>query len=133
MRTILFIALLLFPIHNGFSRASKAQVYNYALRIGIKYPIICASQAIYESANFSSRVYLNKNNCLGFKGNNGRYKQFKSWKDCIAFYKVYQHRSGHSSSYGNWLVYVGRNYSNNKAYYVTLKAIIRDNKNRINN
>lgn len=129
---ILLAIIFLFFAYSLSAHPTRQQVYNYAKQVGIKFPIICISQAIYESGNFSSYTYIHKNNCLGFKLNSGRYRTFKSWKDCIVYYRVYQARSGHYSSYNRWLVYVGRNYSNNRMYYITLRSIISDNKHRLN-
>lgn len=135
MRIISYILLAAIVLLFGLSLSAhptKQQVYNYAKGVGIKFPIICTSQAVYESGNFSSSVYIRKNNCLGFKLVSGRYRSFKSWKDCVVYYKVYQLRSGHYSSYNKWLIYVGSNYSTNRKYYVTLRKIINYNKHKLN-
>ena len=99
-------------------------VYNYAKSIGIHYPEICASQAVHESANFTSYCYRTRKNCLGMKGRNGKYKIFCSWKECIDFYKTWQIRIGHCNSYRCYLKYVSHKYASDRNYGRKLRGII---------
>lgn len=103
-------------------------VYRYAKKIGIKYPAICTGQAIQESGHFKSRVFRIKNNCLGFKGSNGRYKRFKSWKGCLDYYKRWQSKNGHTRSYKQYFNFISRGYAEDKGYGRKVSRIIRQNR-----
>lgn len=100
-------------------------VYNYAKSIGIQYPEICTSQAVHESANFTSYCFRARNNCLGMKGRDGKYKVFLSWKNCIDFYKIWQVRTRHLSSYKCCLNYVSHRYAADRSYGKKLRAVIK--------
>jgi len=116
MKSLLLLSIALHPLSDS--------VYNYAKSIGICYPKICTSQAVHESANFTSYCYRTRNNCLGMKGKDGKYKVFASWKECIDFYKDWQLRKGHCSSYNCYLKYVSHNYASDRKYGRKLRGII---------
>lgn len=116
MKNLILLSIVLHPLCDS--------VYNYAKSIGIKYPEICTSQAVHESANFTSHCYKVRNNCLGMKGSDGKYKVFKSWQECIDFYKAWQVRKGHCSSYACYMHYVSHKYASDKNYGRKIRNII---------
>lgn len=57
----------------------------------IIFPEIVLKQAIIETGWFTSNICKNNNNLFGFYYNK-QYLSFKSWKDCVTYYKKWQAR-----------------------------------------
>lgn len=57
---------------------------------GVKEPNIVTAQAILESGNFKSDVFLRTNNPLGlYDSKNKEYFKFKHWTEAIIAYRIY--------------------------------------------
>lgn len=85
------------------SRNMTTEVYNYAKKIGIKYPKVVCAQAIHETAYFTSDVYKINNNLFGMHVNgrgfcepsnlkeaDGSFCKYSDWKKSVEDYKVWQ-------------------------------------------
>jgi len=88
-----FIAVILLACIsiNAFGGINENDVYCYMKSVGIKNPEIVLRQAIYESGHFKSAVCLKKNNIFGFRSM-VIYKSFKTWQECVDYYKRWQDR-----------------------------------------
>lgn len=104
----LFLALFIWQLRTKKRQAAMniinndgLKVYDILLAIGFN-PMIAkyiTAQAAHESANFTSFIYKNNNNCFGMKyvgqklatEKNG-YANYKTIEDCIADYKGYFQR-----------------------------------------
>ena len=83
------------------SELTKCNVYNYAKKIGVKFPNVYIRQCIMESGHFTSRVCIQLNNIHGMHNPTVRkstsiapkgqkYAQYRSWKECVQDYKLWQ-------------------------------------------
>lgn len=74
------------------------------LEADIKFPLIVLKQAIHESGNFNSPAAKHRNNIFGWR--NGRMR-FRSFSDCIIFYKTWQDKYYKGGDYYKFLKKVG--------------------------
>lgn len=72
----------------------------------ILFPEIVLKQAVIETGWFTSNICKNNNNLFGFYYNK-QYLSFKSWQECIMYYKKWQ----------------SRKYCGERNYYTFLKKI----------
>ena len=66
---------------------TQKQAYNKIVKAGIKHPKIVLKQAIIESNHFRHGRAKEQNNYLGLMNNKGRLRYFKSFEECLVFYK----------------------------------------------
>ncbi len=90
-------------------------------KLGIKHSSIVYAQARLETGNFKSKYFINKNNLFGFRGNNG-YMTFKSWQDCVDYYKRWQNKRYKGGDYYNFLINI--RYAEDSLYISKLKSCI---------
>ena len=75
---------------------------------GIKHPTIVKAQAILETGNFTSDLYIKNNNLFGlYDSKNKRYYSYNHWWESIEAYKKL----------------IQRKYDNSKYYYMFLEDI----------
>ncbi len=111
----LAVTLLLFISAKGICGIDENEVYCYIKSVGIKNPEIVLKQAIYESGHFKSVNCKKKNNLFGFRSVI-IYKSFKTWQDCVDYYKKWQdkHYKDCSEDYYRFLERI--NYSGYKNF-----------------
>lgn len=89
----------------------------------IKYPKIVYAQAILETGNFTSKVYLKNNNLFGLCNNQGYYK-FENYEESILKYIQYiQYRYKDNEDYYSFLKRI--KYASDKNYIKKLKQIVQ--------
>jgi uncharacterized FlgJ-related protein len=81
---------------------SEKAFMQYMKSINIKFPEVVFQQAKLESGGFKSHLFKTKHNLFGMKkamqratlsiGKPGEYAYFKSWKECVIDYALYQTR-----------------------------------------
>ena len=79
---------------------SEEKLKQFILELNVKFPHIVLAQAILESGNFKSKMFLENNNIFGMKvakrrpttskGEQSGYAYFDNWKDCVVDYAFYQ-------------------------------------------
>lgn len=69
-------------------RPTADEVFQYICEKGIAHPEIVIRQAILESGWFKAPFLMSRNNIFGFRSKN--YLSFKSWRDCVDYYKQWQ-------------------------------------------
>jgi hypothetical protein len=79
---------------------TPARLKAYLKEINIKFPEVVYNQARLESGNFKSNLFRKKHNMFGMKkamsratlsvGKPNEYAYFKSWKECVIDYALYQ-------------------------------------------
>lgn len=88
----------------------------------IKYPRIVTAQAILESGNFKSKVFMKYNNPLGlYNSKEKTYFKFNHWTDAIVAYKnmvEYRYKEG---DYYEFLEYIG--YAEDKHYIKKIQLV----------
>ena len=63
-------------------------VFNYICESKILHAEIVIKQAVLETGWFKSKFLMKKNNIFAFRKK--EYLTFKSWKDCVDYYKTWQ-------------------------------------------
>ncbi len=84
------------------NKFSEKALMQYMKAINIKFPEVVFQQAKLESGNFNSHLFKTKHNLFGMKkamqratlsiGKPNQYAYFKSWKECVIDYALYQSR-----------------------------------------
>lgn len=84
------------------NKFSEKALMQYMKAINIKFPEVVFQQAKLESGNFNSHLFKTKHNLFGMKkamqratlsiGMPNQYAYFKSWKECVIDYALYQSR-----------------------------------------
>jgi|GEM_PF-1261006 len=91
---------------------TENEVFCYIKQVGIKSPEIVLRQAIYESGHFKSNIFKKKNNLFGFR--HRHYVHYKSWKECIDYYKVWQDRYYTNDSIDYYVFLQNKNFTGRK-------------------
>lgn len=110
-------------------------VFTYIFLMRLEHPDIVMAQCIEESGNFSSPLFLHGHNCTGMRvpaqrptlalGMLYNHARFRSWKDCIADYAVWQSIYARGLSKDDYFAYLDRVYAEKKGYSDRLKNIIK--------
>lgn len=110
------------------------RVYDYIFVLRIDHPDIVMAQCIEESGAFTSRLFLEGNNCLGMKVPSTRptlavgtmmgHARFNSWRDCITDYAIWQSTFCRRFTRDEYFAYLDRIYAEKKGYSGRLKEII---------
>jgi uncharacterized FlgJ-related protein len=109
--------------------------------LNLKFPEIVYAQAVLETGNFKSEVFLHNNNLFGMKvatirpttalGVNLNHAYYSDYKQSVydyAFYQSYYLKD--IKNQDDYLKYLGRSYAEDSLYVNKLKRIIQKNKNR---
>ena len=123
MRPIITILALLLSL--SATGQTIEQVRQELHRQGVPHAQIVLAQARLETGNFTSRRCREDNNLFGIK-HNGRYAEYRHWRESVADYKKYI-----SSRYkgGNYYVFLERiGYAEERGYTQKLQKIIRTSK-----
>ncbi len=101
---------------------SVQEVYTYIVCSDIKFPDIVLRQAIWETGWFKSKHMIHKNNLFGFR-HSKKYMDFKSWQECINYYKGWQLRkyTREGEDYYDFLIRI--KYAQSKKYIESLKSL----------
>lgn len=99
---------------------SDSTLMDEMLKLGIKEPNIVYSQALLETGHFKSNCFYDKHNLFGFNTGNG-YMSFKSWKDCVHYYSVWQQKYYKGGDYYKFLTKIG--YATDGTYVYKLKRM----------
>lgn len=121
-----FIAVILLACIsiNALGGITENEVYCYMKSVGIKSPEIVLRQAIYESGHFKSAVCQKKNNIFGFRSM-VIYKSFKTWQECVDYYKRWQdrHYTDSTEDYYHFLQRINYSGYKNFNYALQLKKV----------
>lgn len=111
--------------------------------VGVQHVDVVLAQAILESGEFKSYVFVTKNNMFGMKVPRKRettainkikgykgYAEYSSWIDCVKDYKLYQDYVTKNKliSKSDYLSILSRSYAETPEYVSKLKKIISQNK-----
>lgn len=81
---MLMTSIMMFATHVP----TKEKFYAACDSLGIHHPNVVYAQACWESGHFTSKIYRERNNCLGiYDSVRKRYAYFDSWIDCLVAYK----------------------------------------------
>lgn len=102
-------------------------------RYNISHKEIVIAQAILESGNFTSNLYLNKNNLFGMKHplqrpttslGGVRFASYESIDHCIIDYGIWQAKYGSNLTHDQYLELLSSIYAEDKEYVKKLKKIM---------
>lgn len=118
-----------------YSTTVADSVFTYIFLMRLEHPDIVMAQCIEESGNFSSPLFLHGHNCTGMRvpaqrptlalGMLYNHARFRSWKDCIADYAIWQSTFARRLTKDEYFAYLDRVYAEKKGYSGRLKAIIQ--------
>jgi len=79
---------------------SHAELKHYLKQVNVKFPNIVYAQAVLETGNFTSNVFIDNNNLFGMRMSSNRpttalyannnYAVYKSWQESVLDYALYQ-------------------------------------------
>ena len=125
---------------------SKIALWKTINEMNISHPEIVFAQAILETGNFTSNVFIKNNNLFGMKvpgkrptiakkpKRKGGYAIYDSWKESVEDYKLYQSYIFRKEQLGKakYFIYLDKIYCQNQGYSNKLKKIIKQNKRIFN-
>lgn len=118
---------------------SEEKLVNLIKHLNFKFPHIVYAQAVLESNNFKSNMFIENNNMFGMKeamvristakGTQNGHAFYDDWKDCLYDYALYSARYlGSITSEEDYLNYISQNYAEDGEYINKLKKVIVDNR-----
>lgn len=121
--------------HEPFSKENLKLLIN---ELNIRFADIVFAQALLESGNFRSRIFLENNNMFGMKcarrrptthhGELHGHAYFQTWEDCVLDYAFFQTTyMKHISTKKEYFQYLADNYAEDPKYIDKLKIIINNN------
>jgi len=111
-----YLSLLFIVISLNAYSISKKEVYHLLIKHNVKHKSIVLKQSLLESNTYKSRICKTKHNIFGLRKGN-KYRYFKSYEDCIIFYKHWQNKRYTTNKKSKY----HKHYS--KDYYQFLKNI----------
>ena len=115
------------------TRLNDSVLYNYLVDNNVKQPEIVLTQAKLESANYSSKLYQNKNNLFGMKVAKNRettgcgrkgYQKYECWKDSVRDYIIWQEKIKFLNK-DQYLLYLSKHYSKDANYKNKIKSMMK--------
>lgn len=123
-----------------FNELNLESLYNKILSCNIKFPKIVFAQAVLESSQFNSELFLRTNNLFGMKYPNVRkttsigesndgYAKYDHWVSSVTDYQLWQknNMSKDVNSQSEYFDLLSRNYAEDRKYINKLKNIISRN------
>ena len=114
----------------------KDSILNFIFELRLEHPYIVYSQAIIESGNFTSNIWKENNNMFGMKmperrptlaiSINKGHSVYKSWKECIIDYALFQSSYLRGLSEDEYFTKIGNSYAEDDSY----ERKIRSSKNQ---
>lgn len=143
MKHTIIALFLLLSLTVSAKIPTKQEVYNEILAVGIKFPDIALAQAILESGSFTSKLAKYNHNLFGMRlakvrkttaiGKQYGYAKYKTWKDSVKDYKLWQDRyfnKDKNMSRQKYMSILNNIYSQTSSYVQRIKIIIKTNKNK---
>lgn len=109
-----------------YSKSPQEGLMEALVYYDIKHPHIVYAQALIETGNFKSDLYLNDNNLFGlYNSDKGKYHRFDHWIESVIAYKDFiQHRYKPPEDYYKFLQRIG--YAKDPHYINKLKRVVND-------
>jgi uncharacterized FlgJ-related protein len=118
-----------------YNEFSEERLFDKIKELNFKFPHIVAAQAIQETGNYTSGIFLENNNLFGMKqatsratssqGTNRNHAYYDSWQESLydyaLFYNAYLRRLQTQEHYYQ---YLHQNYAEDTSYVSKLKQII---------
>ncbi len=130
-KTILTFLIVLCGITAVAQKPTRQEFVAVCDSLGVKHSNVVWAQARLES-NFSSKLYRQKNNCLGiYDSKRKQYAYFESWQDCVKAYRDrvqyrFTRTDATDEEYLQWIAKIG--YATSKNYASSVRKIMREGK-----
>lgn len=115
---------------------SEIELVHYLEILNVKHPDIVYAQAKLESGNFNSPLFKLNNNLFGMKaigkrpttsiGSRYGFAYFKTWRDSVLDYVIYQCLYLNNKSYEEYLHYLDTVYAEDPDYINKIKNIAEE-------
>lgn len=115
---------------------SEIELVHYLEELNVKYPDIVYAQAKLESGNFKSALFKLNNNLFGMKaicnrpttsiGSRYGFAYFKTWRDSVLDYVIYQCLYLKDKTYEEYLFYLDTVYAEDPNYINKIKNIAKE-------
>ena len=136
MKCILIILFLFIAPELHAQSFNKDSLRTYMENIGIKYIDFSIAQAIHESANFRSDLFINNHNLFGMRmperrkttaiGVRRHYAVYRSWKESVDDFLLMQKGIlKKHPTYSLYISYIYRNYASDPLYKQKLQKYIK--------
>jgi hypothetical protein len=124
-------------------QCTKENVYIALKQLNIKHTDIVFAQILLESGHLKSRLVETNNNIIGMKhprkrettslGSKKGYAVYDNWYSCLVDYGLYQQNimKNKNMTRSQYMAYISKKYSENNAYKIRIKNIIKQNNNFI--
>lgn len=119
-------------IINSLDKFSVKAYKQSLIDLNIKYPRVVFAQALIESGNFKSTIFVENNNSLGMReakirpstniGSNRNHALYNTWRDCVVDYALWQSyhlKNIHSEE--EYLQLLGSIYATNPNYIESIR------------
>lgn len=115
---------------------SEEKLLEYLEQINVKFSDIVFAQAVLESGNFKSKIFLTNNNLFGMKlaakrptlakGVEFDHAFYDSWRDCVLDYAFYQARYlSNIKTREDYFRYLEANYAEDPQYLHKVQKLIK--------
>lgn len=118
---------------------SEHELKKYITHLNLKHPDIVYAQAVLETGNFKSNLFINNNNLFGIKeprirnntslGSIGGYAYYSDWRQSVIDYALYQSSYTRKLNREAYFAYLDKNYAKDPEYSRKLKEIIKRQQN----
>ena len=137
MKTIILLFLLLISTSakapdTGFSRPPQPEIFSFESFKELviqtcQHPEIVISQAVLESANFTSNIWKENNNPFGIRmysvtERKWMFRHFDTWQDAVYYYSEFQNRKYKGGDYFRFLKELP--YATDPNYVAKVKKIV---------
>ncbi len=112
---------------------SKEKFIKLLKRLKMKHIDIVMKQAILESCNFKSKIFLENNNLFGMRlpsnrittaiGENLNFAVYEKWEDSVIDYGIYQSTYLRKFNRQQYIEFLKNNYAENKNYVNTINKL----------
>lgn len=129
-KPILAFLIVLYGTIAIAQKPTRQEFFTVCDSLCVKHPNVVWAQARLECGNFTSKIYRQRNNCLGIYDSKRRqYAYFSSWQECVKAYRDrvqyrFKRTNATDEEYLQWLVQNKYATSNNYAYSV--RKIMRE-------
>lgn len=123
-----------------YDELTSKSLYQVILLYNIEFPEVVYAQAVLESSEFNSELFLRTNNLFGMKYPNVRkttssgkskdgYAEYQHWISSVTDYQLWQKTNMKENVYSQseYFNLLSRNYAEDKKYVSKLKNIISRN------
>ena len=123
-------------MENKVDEFSEEKLISFLDEINIKFSDIVYAQAVLESGNFKSKLFLTNNNLFGMKlaakrptlakGIEMDHAFYENWRDCVLDYAFYQARYlSNIKTREDYMKYLAANYAEDPQYLQKVSTLIK--------